>query len=160
MKEIWKDVKGYEGLYQVSNLGKVKSLIYKKSKIRVPVLNNRGYYHMGLKGGAKKLIHRLVAETFIPNPNNLPCINHKDGDKTNNIVENLEWCTQEQNVQHSYNNNLSTNNIPVHCNELNIDFISYAEASRYFNCSVTHISNIIANKSQLYNKYTFSIIEY
>lgn len=102
MEEVWKDIKGYEGKYQVSNLGRIKSLSYRNtgiSKILVPKIN-KGYYEIGLYlNGIRKMffVHRLVALTFIPNPNNLPQINHIDEDKTNNCVDNLEWCTQAYN---------------------------------------------------------------
>lgn len=94
-KEIWKDIQGYEGLYQVSNLGRVKSL-YKGGTILKGSVNNRGYHIVMLyKGGKYKhlLIHRLVAQAFISNPQKLPQVNHKDEDKFNNSVSNLEWCT-------------------------------------------------------------------
>ena len=94
-KEIWKDIQGYEGLYQVSNLGRVKSL-YKGGTILKGSVNNRGYHIVMLyKGGKYKhfLIHRLVAQAFISNPQKLPQVNHKDEDKSNNSVSNLEWCT-------------------------------------------------------------------
>ena len=93
-------VPGYEGLYMVSNLGRVKSL--RKNVIMVQRYDRYGYKRVGLrnKDGLKTFtIHRLVAMAFIPNPDNLPCVNHKDEDKTNNCVDNLEWCTVE------YNNN-------------------------------------------------------
>lgn len=105
--EEWRDVVGYEGKYQVSNLGRVMSLMYAKSdnpKLMKLSLDKNGYQHITLKRG-KKLsckVHRLVAQAFIPNPNNLPQVNHKDEDKTNNRVENLEWCTANYNT--SYNN--------------------------------------------------------
>ena len=120
MQEIWKDIKGYEGLYQVSNLGKVKSLkkevnfysgLYKevkKRKYKERIINlkktNRGYMNITLyKNGIRKHfnVHRLVADTFILNPNNLPEVNHKDGNKENNCVDNLEWVTRSENMQHS-----------------------------------------------------------
>lgn len=117
MQEIWKDVPGYEGLYHVSNLGRVKRLPYqligrtigkKKEYIREfpervmkATICANGYYRVTLSKDGKlyyKYIHRIVAETFIPNPDSLPCINHKDENRTNNNVNNLEWCS------YSYNN--------------------------------------------------------
>lgn len=109
MKEIWKDIKGYEGKYQVSNLGNVKSLCYNNTKISKLLgiyknkNNDNGYYFTPLsKNGKPKnfFIHRLVAEAFISNPNNLPCVNHIDEDKSNNKVDNLEWCSYKYNVNY------------------------------------------------------------
>lgn len=107
MTEIWKDINGYEGLYQISNLGNIKSLARKtknqyckSDSIMEKRLSKNGYYRIGLfKNKHQKhfAIHRLVAEAFIPNPSNLPCVNHKDEIKTNNVVDNLEWCTVEYN---------------------------------------------------------------
>lgn len=95
MEEIWKDVVGYEGLYQVSNFGKVRSA---RSNIIMSQSCIRGYMVVTLSNPRKqKKIHRLVAEAFIPNPNNLPCINHKDENKAHNTVDNLEWCSIRQN---------------------------------------------------------------
>ena len=103
--EIWKDIPNYEGLYQVSNLGDIKSLYnYRKYSILTPRLK-RGYYTVGLrKNGIRKwhLVHRLVASAFIMNPDNLPQVNHKNEIKTDNRAENLEWCSV------SYNNNYGT----------------------------------------------------
>lgn len=102
MIEEWKDISGYEGLYEVSNLGRVR----RNGKILKP-LKDSGYLraHLSKNGIAKKvLIHRLVAFAFIPNPNNYPEINHKDEDKTNNTVENLEWCSREYNINYGTRN--------------------------------------------------------
>ena len=104
--EEWKDIAGYEGKYQVSNWGRIKSLNYKRSgKERILKLYNDkyGYKVINLhKNGKPKLykIHRLVAITFIPNPNNYPVVNHKDENKANNYVDNLEWCTQKYNINY------------------------------------------------------------
>lgn len=110
MEEIWKDIEGYEGKYQVSNLGRVRSLNYNHTgeiKLLKQSTNKYGYKLVGLcKNGKEKKyqVHRLVAIAFIPNPNNLPIINHKDEDSSNNNVDNLEWCTQEYNVNYGTRN--------------------------------------------------------
>ena len=107
MEEIWKDIDGYEGLYQVSSLGNVRSLNYGGrgyTGLLTPKCNNRGRLWVELKnGGIKKTaqIHRLVGATFIPNPGKLPQINHKDENPKNNVVENLEWCTASYNTRYS-----------------------------------------------------------
>ena len=108
--EVWRDIKGYEGQYQVSNKGDVRSIDrinhigrrYSGRTLR-PRYHTNGYLQVDLrKDGIRKskLIHRLVAEVFIPNQNNYLEINHKDENKTNNYVENLEWCTKEYNMNH------------------------------------------------------------
>jgi hypothetical protein len=109
-KEFWKDIKGFEGIYQISNMGNVRSLkrkvkcglgerTIKESPIRFTVRS--GYYNVNLRKQGQRVgkqIHRLVAETFLPNPLNLPIVNHKDNNPKNNCVKNLEWCTQKHNV--------------------------------------------------------------
>lgn len=103
--EVWKDVRGYEGLYEVSNFGNVRSLNWRNEGIVRNLYlkrHNRGYLQVELANGNKKqmfLVHRLVAQAFIPNPYALPQINHIDEDKHNNSADNLEWCTQSQNMK-------------------------------------------------------------
>ena len=123
MKEIWKPIEGYEGRYEVSNIGRVRSLdriisfkssnkyrsfessYMKKGRILVPVKHKNGYSVVKIEG---KIIgiHRLVAETFVQNPYNKQQVNHIDGNKQNNNAENLEWVTQSENTIHAYKNDL------------------------------------------------------
>ena len=109
--EIWKDIKDYEGLFQVSNLGRVKSLgnggTYKTSRIRKFYKNKGGYLQVQLcKDGKRKWfrVNRLVASAFLENPDNLPCVNHRNEIKTDNRAENLEWCSYEDNINHGTRN--------------------------------------------------------
>lgn len=119
--EVWIPIKGYEGIYQVSNTGKIRSLdrmidlgsrgthLYKGTEIK-QAISNCGYKraHLSKNGiGAIVSVHRIVAKHFIVNPDNKPCINHKDGIKKNNAFLNLEWCTHKENIAHSFKNGLS-----------------------------------------------------
>lgn len=102
--EIWKDVIGYEGLYQVSNLGRVKSFKFKNERLLGGTINHNGYRVVNLtKNGITKhkFVHRLVANAFIDNPQGKPFVNHIDSNPLNNMVSNLEWCTQSENVHHA-----------------------------------------------------------
>lgn len=104
MKEVWKDIPEFKGLYQASNLGRIKTLgnksNHKKEMIMKQRLNYKGYYVITLCKNSKRstnLVHRLIAQAFIPNPENLPQINHRNGIKTDNNINNLEWCTNSYN---------------------------------------------------------------
>lgn len=116
---MWKDVKNYEGLYQCSDKGEIRSCKtlktlkyrYDKDGYGKVILYNKGK-------GVEFRVHRLIAETFIPNPNKLPLINHKDEVKNNNCIENLEWCSYE------YNNNYGNRNYNIHKSQLNNPKIS------------------------------------
>ena len=106
-EEIWKDVVGYEGLYQVSNLGRIKN---NKGKIKAYFLKREGYLSTHLYKNGKETpvyAHRVVAEAFIPNPENLPQVNHKDLNKKNNNVDNLEWCSRKENINHAIRNGVN-----------------------------------------------------
>ena len=143
MLEIWRtavyDGDIYEGLYKVSNFGRILSLNYNKTgkaKLRTPVEDKDGYLKVGLsKNGKRKtcLVHRLVAQTFIPNPENLPEVNHKDEDKTNNFVflnedgsidkekSNLEWKNHRDNINHGTHNERSAKTRSKRVLQLSLD---------------------------------------
>jgi hypothetical protein len=154
LNEIWKDIVGYEGLYQVSNLGRVKSLPkydrlgrFHNECIKASVNNGNGYLVVNLKHNGSqqmKTVHRLVAETFLINPTNLTDINHKDGNKSNNVVTNLEWCTRSENMTHAVKNGLHTNfgNRKVMCIELNLIFDSIKQAEEWVGVKGSRISNV------------------
>ena len=161
MNEEWRDIEGYEGLYQVSNLGRVKSLNYnhtKSEKILKSSIEGRGYKTVTLyKNGIQKTykIHKLVAQHFIPNPDNLMCINHKDENKLNNNVENLEWCTTR------YNNIYGTRikraakskSKKVKCITTNEKFNSIKEASEKYNIYNGDIVNCCKKKRKSAGKH-------
>lgn len=104
--EIWHDIIGFEGLYQVSNLGRVKSLYFGKERLLSAGKDKLGYLHVVLCKDGKNIcyIHRLVAEAFIPNPNGYTEVNHKDEIKSNNVATNLEWCNRKYNINHGTRN--------------------------------------------------------
>lgn len=158
MKEIWKDIKGYEGLYKVSNLGKVYSIAYKKC---LSPRSDRGYLCILLhKSGNKKyfLIHRLVAEAFIPNPNNYPQVNHKDEDKQNNHVSNLEWCTRKYNMNYGTRNKRARNSLKwkftkVICITTGEEFDCISAASTKYNVMRANIRACCKNKIKSAGKH-------
>lgn len=144
MKEIWKDCKGYEGKYQVSNLGRVWSI--GSQKYLKGSYDKDGYrqaYLTAKNGKSKKeFIHRLVALAFIPNPNNLPQVNHIDENKQNNCVDNLEWVSIKDNANHGTRNKRvsKANSIPVYCVELDKTFYGAREAERELGINHSSIS--------------------
>jgi hypothetical protein len=148
--EIWKDIKGYEGLYKISSWGNVKSFHRcKNGKILSTTFRNK-YVNLQLsKNGKGKScdIHRLVGLHFIPNPLNKSQINHKYGNKQNNYYEDLEWMTNQENSNHAFENNL--HNKPrkkVYCPELNEEFLSLRKASKKLNIKHQHISECCRGK--------------
>lgn len=127
MIEIFKDIKGYYGLYQISNLGRVKSLNYKrtgKERILKPQKVKNNYLQVLLckQGKVKRhYVHRLVSQAFLPNPQNLPEINHKDENPLNNVISNLEWCTRLYNMNYGTRNQRSAEsnaNSPKRCKQV------------------------------------------
>lgn len=165
MIEIWKDIEepGFENLYEVSNTGFIRT----KKSLKVLKFNlSPFYYQVALSNCKRKCIkvHRLVAKAFIPNLGNKPEVNHKDGNRYNNRIDNLEWVTSKENSMHSYNNGLckrppikygeNSNSAKLKLNQvleirkryLN-ENITFAELARQYNVSDTSISSIIRFKS-------------
>lgn len=145
-----KDIKGYEGLYAITSCGRVWS--YRKNKFLTPILHsnvpNAQYYRVFLykKGTPTPYqIHRLVAEAYIPNSENLPIVNHKDEDKFNNCVNNLEWCTYLYNNTYgtALKRNAEKHFKPVYCEELNKTYNSLTEAANDLHISKSHLCEAI-----------------
>ena len=169
MEEIWKDIEGYEGKYFISNTGKVKN---NKGKLLKPIKANNGYLRISLSKNSNHkmfLIHRLVANAFLENHENLPCINHIDCNKENNFVENLEFCTVKYN--NTYGSRLNDVSIkllnrkdlskPIKCldlqNKETTYFPSIIEAERQLNINRKIIRySIYKSKTPYKNRFIFS----
>lgn len=168
--EEWRDITGFEGHYQVSNLGNIRSLdrwveyrtgkrCFIKGKILHPMKCSNGYYEAQLSQNNKRIIimlHRAVAQAFIPNPNNLPEVNHKDEDISNNCVENLEWCTSKYNANYGTRNQRCFDKVqkkqqkPINQLTLSGEFIKrwdgIGQASRSLGINDSHIVRVCKHK--------------
>jgi hypothetical protein len=156
MEEVFKDIKGYEGRYQISNLGNVKSLKNKKEIILKGGIDSCGYKIVSLidtnKKQSTKTVHRLVAITFIPNPENKLTVNHINGIKLDNKIENLEWNTYAENMTHSFNNGLRKkgkehpNSVKI-INILTGDiFHTLKDASEYYKINCSNLCSMLKGK--------------
>lgn len=161
--EIWKDIKGYEGLYQVSNLGRVKSFKFNKERLLKLRFTGRYYQAILTKNSKQKsyLIHRLVATYFIPNPENLPQVNHKDEDKANNSVDNLEWCNAKYNIHYGtgLQRRIATQCKPVLCVETGMNYPSAVEAGKQIGICHRHIGACCKGKRKTTGGYHWKYIE-
>lgn len=177
----WKPVKGYEGYYEVSFDGKVRSVervtpfgrgyVMKPRTVLTPSVDKDGYYKVGLSKDGKKrryFVHRLVAEAFLPNPENLPIVNHKDGNKQNNRADNLEWCTRSHNDKHAFSIGLrkphcggtskAVAQIIPETGQIVKVYRSISEASRETGISVTHISDCANGKRNISKGFKWAFV--
>lgn len=181
--ERWKDIEGYEGLYQISDYGRVKSLSKRflvsnqygkskgyrtqKSKILKPQLDKYGYLRVTLCNNKHKLfqVHRLVGLSFVPNLQLLPLINHKDENKTNNHVDNLEWCTHKYNVNYgtSIERIIKSQSIKVNQYDLNGNFIKQwmgiNEAGRILSINRANIISVCQGKRNMAGGFIWRYVD-
>jgi hypothetical protein len=176
MEEIWKDVVGYEGVYKVSNLGIVKRVAgvqAKNERILTQLNNGNGYMGVCLCINSKPIrmyVHRILATAFLTNTDNKPQVNHKDGDRSNNVLSNIEWVTSSENHHHKYQVlkrdgtnkgkfgklNWNSKKVGMYLNESLIrEFSGAMEASRELKCSDSTIRKVIYGKRSCFNGYTF-----
>lgn len=172
MLEEWKPIKGYEGIYEVSNLGRVKRIKESPNRHYGKILklrdNGHGYLRVGLRDSSKqqhKLIHKLIAEAFIPNPDKKPYIDHIDGDILNNRIDNLRWCSQKENCNNPVSREryksaktglygiLHPGVKPIICIELGRLFWGVREAERVFMISANRISKVVNGKAKTAGGY-------
>lgn len=169
MIEEWREVYGFDVLYEVSNLGRVRTKYHGKSgygneyRYLIPLDNGNGYLRLNLQSNQRPrttYIHRLVAEAFVPNPNGYAEINHKDENKRNNRFDNLEWC------EHIYNCNYGTRNErtsrknekSIRCVETGIVYASLREAAEVMDIGVTAIGNCLKGRSKSCRGYTWEYV--
>ena len=171
MNEIWLPIEEYENLYEVSNLGRVRSLEHTVTnkngvtrkvpgKILKPGTQQNGYLTVNLsKNGIYRTyyIHRLVSSEFLPNPDNLPQINHLSEDKLNNSVENLEWCTAKENINYGTRNKRISEKLSkqVLCVELNQIFPSINKAAKQLGLKPGNLGHVLAGRSKTAGGYHF-----
>lgn len=141
--EIWRDIRGYEGLYQISSFGRIKSL--KTDMFLKPTLDITGYYRINFrKAGYTKHfnIHRLLLETFVGNPLNKPITNHIDGCKTNNQLSNLEWATYKENLEHATRSGLNKRIYKKKPGKLSEDDVRFIRESKWDRTIISEVFNI------------------
>lgn len=167
MEEIFKDIEGYEQLYQISNLGRVKSLNYRhtgKEKILKQKTGKDGYCIVGLCQQNKRkfyYVHRLVGQAFIENPNNYPMVNHKDENKENNCVSNIEWCDAKYNTNYgtAIERRVEKLSKPVMCIETGEIYSSTRELERQLGFGQGNISQCCNGKRKTAYGHTWRYVE-
>jgi hypothetical protein len=156
-----KDITGYDGLYAITSCGKVWS--HKRQRFLKPLDDGHGYLFVKLyKDGFGKNfnVHRLVAQAYLDNPENLPCVNHKDENKANNSVSNLEWCTYKYNANYGTcrQRGAQACKKPVHCIELNRDFDSIKAAAQFSKVTPSHVHRCLNGKKKTAGGYHWKYV--
>lgn len=167
MKELWKDIAGYEGKYQISNLGRVRSLLNSRGnkreqpKILKTSIDRWGYLVLALcKNSTGKMfkVHRLVAQAFLLNPENKPEVNHKDGNKLNNTALNLEWVTPKENIRHAFKTGLRKKGEESHRAKLTNEQVRQIR-KEYIPCSRGFSTRALARKYNVSQSNIYLIIK-